>query len=289
MSAGVASPVTHVFRLLTRRRTAGEYLPSSTFTATLAQRRAEGCTGLFEVDLPGGTRGWLLLHRGRVVHAVSGGLPPVEAAEATLRGARHGTVHAFALGAGPASLALAAVDGRVLALAQPLTAHQPTLLTDLAARGFEGVLLLERGLTHHHIWELRGSVPPGAALPINTAGYRQTVIAWTPRDLPALLHAPDALAPAPPPVGGPFASGGPPPAVPTAEELWRAFERELHEELDERAPRLLALVRDQHAATEPRELQRVLAGHLRRVTGSAAGFDDHLHLTPHGAARPETE
>lgn len=82
------------------------------------------------------------------------------------------------------------------------------------------------------------------------------------------------------------------PAPVTAEELWRAFERELHEELDGRAPRLLALVRDQHATTEPGELRRVLAEHLRRVAGPVAGtFQDHP--TPlghsHGAPRPESE
>lgn len=286
MTADVSTPVTHVLRLLTRRRTGGEHLPSSTFAATFAQRRAERFTGLFEVDLPGGARGWLLLHRGRLVHAACGSLPPAEAAQAILRAARHGTVHAFALGADQVALALAAVDGRALALAQPLNAHEPTLLTDLTARGFEGVVLLERGATHHHIWVLRAGTSPRAPLPDSTAGYRKTLLAWTARDLPALLYADEPLAP----LAGGTVEESPPPAPATAEELWRAFERELREELDERAPRLLALVRDQHAATEPGELGRVLADHLRRVSGAgAATFGDALTSPPHGAARPENE
>ncbi|WP_216318397.1 hypothetical protein [Deinococcus aestuarii] len=286
MTAEVSSPVAHVLRLLTRRRTAGEYLPSSTFGTTFAQRRAAGFTGLFELDLPGGARGWLLLHHGRLVHAVYGTFPPVEAAETLLRAARHATVHAFTLGAEQAALALASVDGRAVALAQPLPAHEPALLSDLTVRGFEGVVLLERGATHHHIWHLRGGAPLQAPLPDSTAGYRKTVIAWTPRELPALLYADER--PAPPAL--PVEDAPPPPSV-TAEELWQAFERELHEELDERAPRLLALVRDQHATTEPGELRRVLAGHLRRVAG--APRQDHsaplTHGLTHGAPRPESE
>ncbi|WP_102126744.1 hypothetical protein [Deinococcus planocerae] len=285
MTADVSSPVTHVFRLLTRRRTAGEYLPSSTFAATFAQRRAQRFTGLFEVDLPGGARGYLLLHHGRLVHAVYGSLAPTEAARTILHSARHGTVHVFALGDDSAALALASVDGRVVTLAQPMPAHEPTLLTDLGARGFEGVVLLERGATHHHIWHLSGGASPRAALPDSTAGYRKTVLAWAPRPLPALLYADES--PAPDPVVAPVVDALPPRPV-TAEELWRAFERELHEELDERAPRLLALLRDQHASTEPGELRQVLAEHLRRVAGSASRQDPSTLLS-HGAPRAESE
>lgn len=279
------TPAAHVFRLLTRRRAQGEHLTTSALGHTLARRRAEGGTGLYEVDLPGGQRSWLLQHRGDLVHAVHGALVPEDAADAALRASRHGTVHAFALGDDAAVLALAAVDGRPLSLAEPVGAHEPGLLSDLAAQQFSGVLLLERGITRHHIFPLHGGAPGGAgmggaALPESTAGYRKTLLAWEPRILPALpyaeLVAPQALT-------LPLA------APQSAEDLWRAFEREVRAELDERAPRLLALLRGQHAGAAPEDLRRILAGHLWRVTGApGAAFDDPSDVSTLGAARPET-
>ncbi|WP_337868343.1 hypothetical protein [Meiothermus sp.] len=142
--------------------------------------------GLVIVELPGGELARLLYHRGALVYVGWKEHTPGEAAERIQQTALLATFSVYPFDEPRQTLALAAVDGVIMRLAEPLETHYSELWKEFQRRHFSGVLALEdRAVLHIRLFQ-DGLIRLGTETPTDFEPTRQTVIAWTKRDPPVL-------------------------------------------------------------------------------------------------------
>lgn len=199
-----------------------------------------------------GAGGWLLVEAGQPSYACAGDRTAAEALSFLYAQAPGGWCQAAFLEPNERLLARAVSGGTVLAFRQPVTPQDRALLAALEERKFQGVLLVERAFDLR-LWSDRSQGwlgPP--AWPTEASGYRKSLFRWAAEgEEPGL---------------GAFLDR----ERRTTSSLWEALERELGAELDDRAPRLLALLRQEHGRDDPSTLLYHLMPHLERVAGEDA-------------------
>jgi len=204
--------------------------------------------------------GRLLVQRGRVVHALCGTLPPAEAAVSLALWMESTDIVPVALSGDEIALACAAVDGEVIQFQTPLESDPMTwtLVENLCRTNFDGVMALERGRSLG-VWRFsKGQMGGSEAFPASTTGSRLTLVRWVERDLPplGLGRFSAALQSAMP--GGPAEN---------TTRVWKVFEQGLHEQLDARADRLIARLRQTYGHLQGEQLLATLGEELERATG----------------------
>jgi len=205
--------------------------------------------------------GRLVVQRGRVIHALCGVLPPLEAAASLAMWLESTDVSAVTLSSDETALVCAAVDGEMIQFQTPLESDPMawTLVENLCRTGFDGILALERSTTLG-VWRFKtGQMGGSEAFPVSTLGSRMTLLRWVERDLPPLGLGPFSAALQASVPGSPAES---------ASRVWKVFEQGLHEQLDVRAGRLVVRLRQTYGHLKGEELLSTLAVELERATGA---------------------
>ncbi len=143
-------------------------------------------SGLVVVELPGGELAWLLYHQGALVHVGWKEHTPGEVAEKIQQTAMLATFSVYPFDQPRQTMALAAVDGVMVRVAEPLETSYSELWKEFQRRHFSGVLALEdRAVLHIRLFQ-DGLIRLGAETPTNFEPTRQTLIVWTKRVPPML-------------------------------------------------------------------------------------------------------
>ncbi len=143
-------------------------------------------SGLVIVELSGGELARLLYHQGALVHVGWKEHTPDEAAEKIQQTAMLATFSVYPFDEPRQTLALAAVDGVIVRVAEPLETNHRELWEEFRRKHFSGVLALEdRAYLHIRLFQ-DGLVHLGAEVTSDFAPTRQTLIVWTKRVPPRL-------------------------------------------------------------------------------------------------------
>lgn len=248
------SPVESIFGLLLERSAEKAPFAGRDLPQVMGEWAVQGSSVLVRVapSPRAGAGGWILVQAGYPSYAWTRQHSPAEALAFLYAQAPGGWCQAAFLEPGDWLLAHAVSQGTTVAFRQPVTPQDRDLLPALEQRGFAGVLLVERA-SDLRIWSDRAQGWQGApAWPAEVGGYRKSLFRWAAQgEAPGLQVFLDR-------------------ERRTTSSLWAALERELHAELDERAPRLLAWLRREHGRDDVSTLLHHLVPHLERITGADA-------------------
>ncbi len=143
-------------------------------------------SGLVMVELPGGELARLLYHQGALVYAGWKEQTPGEAADKIRQTALLATFSVYPFDKPRQTLALAAVDGVIVRLAEPLETPPDEVWREFERRHFSGVVALEdRAVLHIRLFQ-DGRVALGSEVPPDFKPSRQTLVVWAKRVPPAL-------------------------------------------------------------------------------------------------------
>lgn len=144
-------------------------------------------SGLVIVELPGGELARLLYHQGALVYLAWKEHSPSEVAAKIQQTALQATFSVYPFDEARQTLALAAVDGVIVQVDEPLKAPYAELRREFQRRHFSGVLALEdRAILHITLFQ-DGGIRLGAEPPAGFEPTRQILIAWT-QQIPATLN-----------------------------------------------------------------------------------------------------
>lgn len=249
------SPVESIFGLLLDRSAEKAPFAGRDLPQIMGEWAVHGSSVLVRVapSPRAGAGGWILVESGYPTSAWTRQHAAAAEALAFLYAqAPGGWCQAAFLGPEERLLAHAVSHGTTVAFRQPVTPQDRDLLPLLGGRNYAGVLLVERAFDLR-IWSDRAQGWLGSpAWPAEPGGYHKSLFRWAapeePRGLQVFLDRERR----------------------STSSLWAALERELHAELDDRAPRLLAWLRREHGRDDVSTLLHHLMPHLERVTGADA-------------------
>ncbi len=144
-------------------------------------------SGLVIVELPGGELARLLYHQGALVYLAWKEHSPSEVAAKIQQTALQATFSVYPFDEARQTLALAAVDGVIMQVDEPLKAPYSELRKEFQRRHFSGVLALEdRAILHITLFQ-DGVIRLATEPPAGFKPTRQILIAWI-QQTPATLN-----------------------------------------------------------------------------------------------------